>query len=60
MNEMRKELKDTVAILLGVEILDYHNKNFLSLNRKEINEMKQELLIGMARILEKCKLDEGE
>lgn len=58
MNSARNHLKSSIAILIAVETLEYHDKNWLTTNKKLLNEEKRILLTSMADIVEKCKLDD--
>jgi len=60
MNEMRKLMKEKVAILLAVEVLDHYDKSFLITNRKELSKSKRKILRSMADILERFELDDAD
>ena len=60
MNEMRKLMKEKVATLLAVEILEHYDKNFLISSEKELSESKRKILRSMADILERFELDDAD
>jgi len=50
MDEIIKEYNflDIIEVLHSIEVLDYHNKNYLTNNRKFLNEEKRRLLMLIA------------
>ena len=57
MNDPKKYLMNSIVVLLAIETLEYHDKNWLMADSEKLSEEKRKLLVEMIDVLEKYKLD---